>query len=137
MIKEKNAFFLGVSDQSKAYKLYNPNTKKIVSSRDVVFNEEVFWEWNGKAATIDHSVVSNFEEEVNENLSRQILTTDSSEDTQHRASEQSSEPASSHSHRVRCRPAWMSDYEVIGVSENFLSHFALFSDCDPTTLRML
>jgi len=104
--KREKCVFLSVSDQSKAYKLYNPNTKKIVSSRDVVFDEEVFWEWNGKATTIDHSIVSDFEEEVNENLS-----TDSSEDTQHRVpitseiDEQSSEPASSRSHRVRRRPA--------------------------------
>ena len=75
-------------------------------------------------------------EEVNENLS-----TDSSEDTQHRVpityeiDEQSSEPVSSRSHRVRRRPTRMSDYEVIGVSESFLTHFALFSDCDPTTFE--
>ena len=132
--KGEKCVFFSVSDQSKAYKLYNPNTKKIVSSRDDVF-DEVFWEWNGKAATIDHSVVSDFEE-VNENLS-----TDSSEDTQHRVpityeiDEQSSEPVSSRSHRVRRRPTRMSDYEVIGVSESFLTHFALFSDCDPTTFE--
>jgi len=84
---------------------------------------------------IDHFVVSDFEEEVNENLSQHILTTDSSEDTQHRVPEQSSEPASSRTHRVRRRSAWMSNYEVIGVSENFLTHFALFSYCDPTTFE--
>ena len=32
--------FLGVSEVSKAYKLFNPLTKKIVTSRDVVFDEE-------------------------------------------------------------------------------------------------
>jgi len=29
----------------------------------------------------------------------------------------------------------MSDYEVIGVSESFFTHFVLFSDCDPTTFE--
>jgi len=29
----------------------------------------------------------------------------------------------------------MSDYEVIGVSESFLTHFALISYCDPTTFE--
>ena len=40
----------------------------------------------------------------------------------------------SHSHRVRRRPAWMSDYEVteIDQSEDPFTHFALFSYCDPT-----
>ena len=37
--KREKCIFLGVSDQSKAYKLYNPNTKKILLSRDVVFYE--------------------------------------------------------------------------------------------------
>ena len=38
--------FLGVSQASKAYKLFNPLTKKVVSSRDVVFDEENTWDWN-------------------------------------------------------------------------------------------
>ena len=37
--KGEKCIFLGVSDQSKAYKLYNPITKRIVISRDVVFDE--------------------------------------------------------------------------------------------------
>lgn len=41
--KGEKCIFLGVSEQSKAYKLYNPLTKKIVISRDVVFDEEKFW----------------------------------------------------------------------------------------------
>ncbi|KAL5836714.1 hypothetical protein ACOSQ3_013883 [Xanthoceras sorbifolium] len=44
--KGEKCIFLGVSKQSKAYKLYNPKTKKIVISRDVVFDEEKFWPWN-------------------------------------------------------------------------------------------
>lgn len=35
--KGENCIFLGVSEQSKAYKLFNPITKKIVISRDVIF----------------------------------------------------------------------------------------------------
>lgn len=36
--------------------------------------------------------------------------------------------------RARRRPAWMSDYEVTGI-EDPITHFALFSDCDPTTFE--
>ncbi|KAL5787638.1 hypothetical protein ACOSP7_004587 [Xanthoceras sorbifolium] len=38
--------FLGVSEESKAYRLYNPVTKKILISRDVIFDEEQAWDWN-------------------------------------------------------------------------------------------
>lgn len=37
--------FLGVINQSKAYKLYNPITKKIVVSRDVIYDEKKIWSW--------------------------------------------------------------------------------------------
>ncbi|CAL1397608.1 unnamed protein product [Linum trigynum] len=43
--KSTPCHFLGLSAESKAYKLYNPNTKKIVVSRDVVFDEAKGWEW--------------------------------------------------------------------------------------------
>ncbi|CAJ2634874.1 unnamed protein product [Trifolium pratense] len=39
---------LGVSEDSKAYKLYDPVNKKIIISRDVIFDETKGWEWNGK-----------------------------------------------------------------------------------------
>ena len=38
--KFKKCIFVGYSERSKAYKLYNPITKKLVISRDVKFNEE-------------------------------------------------------------------------------------------------
>ena len=40
--KGEKCIFLGVSDQSKAYKFYNPITKKIVINRDVIFDEKFF-----------------------------------------------------------------------------------------------
>ena len=45
--KEEKFVFFGVSEVSKAYKLFNPLSKKIVTSRDVVFDEENTWDWNG------------------------------------------------------------------------------------------
>ena len=35
--KGEKCVFLGVSEHSKAYKLFNPSTNKIVTSRDVIF----------------------------------------------------------------------------------------------------
>ena len=46
--KGEKCVFLRVSEASKAYKLFNPLTKKIVTSRDVIFDEESTWNWNGQ-----------------------------------------------------------------------------------------
>ena len=35
---------------------------------------------------------------------------------------------------VRKKPAWMEDYDVSGI-EDLVTHFALFSYCDPTTFE--
>lgn len=49
--KEEKCVFLSVSETSKVYKLFNPLTKKIVTSRDVVFDEENTWDWNRQQPT--------------------------------------------------------------------------------------
>ena len=38
--KSENYIFLGYSEESKAYQLYNPKARKILTNRDVVFDEE-------------------------------------------------------------------------------------------------
>ncbi|KAK2451463.1 putative mitochondrial protein [Trifolium repens] len=40
---------LGVSEESKAYKLYEPVGKKIIVSRDVIFEESKSWDWCKKS----------------------------------------------------------------------------------------
>jgi hypothetical protein len=37
--------FVGYSDVSKAYKVYHPQTQKMVITRDVHFHEEKQWDW--------------------------------------------------------------------------------------------
>ena len=44
--KSEKCVHLGVSKESKAYRMYNPITKRIVISRDVTFVEDEGWEWN-------------------------------------------------------------------------------------------
>lgn len=36
---------IGFSEESKAYRLYNPKTKRIVVSGDGVFEEKKGWNW--------------------------------------------------------------------------------------------
>lgn len=42
--KGEKCIFVGYSDESKAYKMYNPSTKKVIINRDVNFIEEEAWD---------------------------------------------------------------------------------------------
>lgn len=44
--KSNPCVLMGFSEESKGYRLYNPTTKKIVVSKDVVFEETKGWNWN-------------------------------------------------------------------------------------------
>lgn len=44
--KSEKLIFVGYDSSSKGYKLYNPKTGKVISGRDVVFDEEATWDWN-------------------------------------------------------------------------------------------
>ena len=37
---------MGVSEESKAYRLFDPLSNKIIVSRDVVFEEDQQWNWD-------------------------------------------------------------------------------------------
>ena len=118
--KGEKCVFLGVSEVSKAYKLFNPLTMKIVTSRDVVFDEENTWDWNRLQPT--QVLFDNDSENSSEATptATEILPT---------AAEATDIAAQSH-HRIQKRPAWMYDYKVTGIdqSEDPLTYFALFSD---------
>jgi hypothetical protein len=51
--------FIGYEEGSKAYRLYDPVANRVHISRDVVFDEGVFWDWEesrtGTRATSSHS----------------------------------------------------------------------------------
>ena len=42
--KGEKCIFIGYSEESKAYRLYNPSTKKLFIRRDVQFIEEEAWD---------------------------------------------------------------------------------------------
>lgn len=44
--KSISGILLGISDESKGYKVYDPVSKKVVISRDVVFEEKKKWDWD-------------------------------------------------------------------------------------------
>jgi len=55
--------FFGVSEESKAYCMYNPITKEIIINRDVIFDEETSWDWESSVDKIKPGVLVQEEEE--------------------------------------------------------------------------
>ena len=53
--KGEKLIFIGYSDESKGYRLFNPNTNKLVLSRDVIFDELAAWKWED-----EHSMAQTF-----------------------------------------------------------------------------
>ena len=43
--KSEKYIFIGYDTNSKVYKLYNPDIRKTIITRDVVFDEEKEWDW--------------------------------------------------------------------------------------------
>ncbi|KAF2318018.1 hypothetical protein GH714_041345 [Hevea brasiliensis] len=118
---------LGVSEESKAYRLYDPTSNKIIASRDVVFEEDKSWEWNKKNEEI---VVRDLEwgvdeEELNDNTEADPIfsTAEGSE------SDPNDADLLSDSDQVRARvpPVWMRDYETdFGLNTRFNSRISSF-----------
>jgi len=46
--RSEKCIFVVYSLQSKAYRLYNPISGKVIISRNVVFNEDVSWNFNSR-----------------------------------------------------------------------------------------
>lgn len=51
--KSNVCVLIGVSSESKGYQLFNPATGKVVTSRDVVFEEEKAWDWEEEKSKTD------------------------------------------------------------------------------------
>lgn len=104
--KGGKCIFLSASYHSKACKLYNPSTKKIVISRDVIFDGKRIWQWNEDEAK--QHVPANFNkdnikkgQQLMVNLQQPNVIQDESKATQNLPT------IKERSHRVRRRRVWM------------------------------
>ena len=120
--KGEKCVLLGISEESKAYKLYNPVTKKLIISRDVVFRENDFWPWDSPKEMPKTKFVP--VGEIDEAVAKPVA---SQQQMQQEVS------ASSRPQRSKRIPGWMEDYEagVPNIESEHISQFALFVDCDP------
>ena len=154
--KSLSCVLLGVSEESKAYRLYDPVSQRIITSRDVVFEEDKNWDWGKK---YEESIVSELEWG---DLEEEATMFDDNEegnevDPNEEGSESESDPEanveavegnfsydslieesspSSNEGRNRRPPIWMRDYETgKGISEEdneaHLAHLAMFATIDP------
>jgi hypothetical protein len=54
--KSECSIFIGYADGIKGYRLYNLEKKKIIISRDVIFDEKASWNWEGAKVQKDHFI---------------------------------------------------------------------------------
>ena len=100
---------LGVSEESKAYRLYNPKTQKIIISRDVVINEDNNWDWS---STRDESILVDVDTNDENKSDKEALTTGETSTNVPTSNESTEDQPSSSDdqQRQRKRPFWMTDY---------------------------
>lgn len=140
--KSITCVLLGVSEESKAYRLYDPISQRIIISRDVVFEEDKNWDWDKKyeelivcdlewGDTGEEAVVFDEHEEGNGS----DLDADIEEENEILPSDSSTEESSSslNERRNRRPPVWMRHYDTgEGLSEeDNEAQLAMFAAADP------
>lgn len=142
--KSVKCVLLGVSEESKAYRLYNPISEKIVISRDVVFAENEAWNWNSSSDEKNNDILQWDDMEEEENEENQVVEEDVNEEVEEEAinspSSESNEEeiVSPVQGRNRREPVWWQDYvSGEGLSEeDEEQNFVMFTaSADPTTFE--
>ena len=113
---------LGVSEESKGYRLFNPKTKRIVTSKDVLFEEERSWDWDnefqqqieaklvwGDDDLSDEESEEGSKNEENDNFS-DGLDIDMEFDSGDENSSEGNSQGAATQRRERRQPTWMGDY---------------------------
>jgi hypothetical protein len=134
---------LGVSEETKGYRMFNPLTKKLIISRDVIFEENATWNWTEDNTSIllrwgdnDDSIHEEELEEDEEQTQEQIReigdeagtgdaeigdeagTGDAVEEPE---AEEQNEHIQAAGVRNRRAPHWMKDYVMgAGLSEDYV-----------------
>lgn len=127
--KSTKCVLFGVSKESKAYRLYEPNTKKIIVSKDVQFDEGRGWNWeedqeeDGHIWEADENIEEAVEEqrEEEEDIGNDLPTPAETTETRDDPSQGGSSTLGTRESggRVRKAPSWMKDY-VAGHTSLFM-----------------
>lgn len=134
--KSLKCIFLKFSEESKAYRLFDPISQKIIVSRDVVFYENQSWNWDDNH---EEAILADLEWEIEGqnntkigNIEEEYAVDTIEEAVQNEELVQVADESSPRDGRIRRPPVWIMDYvsgegfsEEDDVNEN-LAPFALF-----------
>jgi hypothetical protein len=129
--KSIKCILLGLSEESKAYKLYNPLEKKILISRDVVFEEMKCWNWNVNNKRVndsnDHMVGSDNSDNESDNQPVTEAEMELEKDDEIPDDDDTTELPT----RTRQPPTYLRDYvtnlDSADENQNLANYLALFS----------
>lgn len=126
--KSEKCIFVGYSSQSKAYRLYNPTSGKIIVSRNVVFDEFANWNW------FENKKIQTAEIQIEDDISVQKEV---SIDSQTTTNAQSSLQLEARPRRQTQPSSRLRDFEVFQDdaidAEGDIIHFAMFANIDPSS----
>ena len=120
---------LGVEPGSKAYRLYDPKSRQIVVSHDVLFVKEKKWIWNSEEHVSDNDHgefeistkrLTDVEEEdpAIESEDESILEVDKELEDQVEDEEDNSQPRPRRSTRTSNQPSYLNDYVLLAEVES-------------------
>jgi hypothetical protein len=144
--KSVKCIFLGVSEESKAYRLYNPANKRIIVSRDVIFVESEKWKWNEDSNSEEFDTTSSEDiDGTNDVVEVPVVHANSDSENDQAPIEEPVEEligTSSNSNldqgRVRRPPVWHADYDTSMVDDEYSMNLVMFGPCvskDPVTFE--
>ncbi|GJX04969.1 retrovirus-related pol polyprotein from transposon TNT 1-94 [Tanacetum coccineum] len=122
----RKCVLLGVSDESKAYRLYDPVSKKIIVSRDVIFEEDESWNWANSSEPDSSSNASPTPNQESSEIGSPF--NDGSNGTN---------SPSPNVGRARKPPVWMKDYVTGDAStdDEGLNVMMMLTEDDPLTFE--
>ena len=134
--KAEKCIFIGYSHETKGYKLFNPNTGKVIVSRDVTFDEHGVWDWSKQDPEVSPkypSISPIIGPSANKQAVEQVVQPHGDPSPSTIQVETSSRPQ-----RERRMPARFDDY-VVGTDDDLtdtaIVNFALFADCNPVSFK--
>lgn len=126
----EKCIFIGYSNMTKSYKLFNPKSGKVIINCDSTFDEKGIWDWSDKGKK-HMSVELNDEEQVKDQKVQKIneLILPVTSPTQ--------EKSSSHPQHQRVLSTCLHDYVLSdnNVPDEEIMNYVLFVGCDPVNFE--